>query len=91
MRKFLIERALPGIDEARSEELRATARKSNLALHALGPGIQWIESYIAEDRLFCLYLSEDEALIRRHAETSGFPADRITEIKAKIDPSTAGD
>ncbi len=91
MRKFMIERGLPGIGGARQEELRAAARKSNDALRELGPGIQWIESYVADDKTYCIYLAEDEALIRRHAEISGFPTDRITEIRTKIDPSTAGD
>lgn len=91
MRKFMIERSLPGIGGARQEELRAAARKSNEALRDLGPGIQWIESFVADDKTFCVYLAEDETLIRRHAEISGFPTDRITEIKTKIDPSTASD
>lgn len=91
MRMFMIERGLPGIGAARQEELRAAARKSNDALRHLGPGIQWIESYIAGDKTFCVYLAENETLIQRHAEISGFPTDRITEIKTKIDPSTAGD
>jgi len=91
MRKFMIERGLPGIGGARQEELRAAARKSNEALRHLGPGIQWIESYVADDKTYCVYLAEDEALIRRHAEISGFPTDRIIEIRTKIDPSTAGD
>jgi len=91
MRKFMIERGLPGIGSARREELRAAARKSNEALRELGPDIQWIESFVANDRTFCVYLAKDESLIRRHAEISGFPADRITEIKTMIDPSTASD
>lgn len=89
MRKFIVERGLPGIGAAPRPELRAAARRSNEALHELGPGIQWIESYVADDKTFCVYLAEDEALILRHAEISGFPADSITEIKTKIDPSTA--
>lgn len=91
MRKFLVERRLPGIGNARPAELRAAAQKSNQALHELGPDIQWIESYVAEDRIFCVYLAQEEVLIRHHADKSGFPADRITEIKTKIDPCTAGD
>jgi Nickel responsive protein SCO4226-like len=91
MRKFMIERALPGIGGARREELKAVAQRSNEALRDLGPGIQWIESYVADNRTFCVYLAEDESLIRRHAEVSGFPTDKITEIKTRIDPSTASD
>jgi hypothetical protein len=91
MRKFIIERDLPGIGSARPEELQAAARRSNEALRELGPGIQWVESYVADDKTFCVYLAEDESFIRRHAEISGFPADRITEVKTGIDPSTASD
>ena len=79
MRKFMIERELPGIGSAQRQELEATAQKSNETLRELGPDIQWVKSYIAED----------EALVRRHAEISGFPTDRIIEIKTKIDPSAA--
>ena len=89
MRKFMIERDLPGLGNARRQELQATAEKSNEALRELGSDIQWIESYIADDKAYCIYLAEDEALVRRHAEISGFPADRVREIRTKIDPSTA--
>lgn len=91
MRKFLIERGLPGIGNARNEELKAAARKSNASLQKLGPDIQWVQSYVADDKIFCIYLARDVSLIRRHAEISGFPADRITEIKTMFDPSTAAD
>lgn len=91
MRRFMIERGLPGIGGARPEELKAAARKSNQALRELGPDIQWIESFVAADKIFCVYLARDESLIRRHAELSGFAADKITEIKTTMDPSTAGD
>jgi len=91
MRKFMIERELPGIGSAQQQELEAAAQKSNEALRELGPDIQWIESYIAHDKTYCVYLAEDESLVLRHAEISGFPANRIIEIKTKIDPSTARD
>ena len=91
MRKFMIERELPGIGSAQRKELEAAAQKSNEALRELGPDIQWIESYVADDKTYCVYLAEDEILVRRHAEISGFPADRIIEIKTKFDPSTASD
>lgn len=90
MRKFMIERGLPGIGSAGREELKAAARKSNEALRQLGPDIQWIESFVTNDRTFCIYLAKDESLVQRHAEISGFPADRVTEIKTTIDPSTGG-
>lgn len=89
MRKFMIERELSGIGSAQRQELEAAATKSNAALRELGPDIQWIESYVADDRTYCVYLAEDEAFVRRHAEISGLPANRIIEIKTKIDPSTA--
>lgn len=91
MRKFMIERELPRIGSAQRQELKAAAQKSNKALRELGPDIQWIESYIADDKTYCVYLAENESLVRRHAEISGFPTDRIIEIKTKIDPSTASD
>jgi hypothetical protein len=89
MRKFIIERNLPGIGAAETEALKDAIRKSNVALRALAPDIQWIQSYVAQDKLFCVYLAEDDAIIRRHSEASGFPADKITEITTLIDPMTA--
>ena len=89
MRKFMIERELPGVGQLDSCGLAVAARKSNAALTDLGPGIQWQQSYVTADRTYCVYLAESEDLIRRHAEKSGFPATRITEISGVIDPSTA--
>jgi hypothetical protein len=71
------------------EQLRAAAARSNQVLHQIGPQIQWVESYVATDKLFCIYLAEDEALIHRHAQMSGFPATTVTEISKTIDPTTA--
>lgn len=88
MRKFMIERDLPGVGRLDSCALSDAARTSNGALAALGPGIQWQQSYVTADKTFCVYLAENEELIRRHAEKSGFPATRITEITGLIDPST---
>ena len=89
MRKFMIERQLPGVGSAHRRALEAAARQSNVAIRELSPDIQWIESYVADDKTYCIYLSKNETLVRRHGEISGFPADRIVEIKTKIDPSTA--
>jgi hypothetical protein len=89
MRKFMIERDLPGVGGLDSCALSDAARKSNGALADLGPGIQWQQSYVTADKTFCVYLAENEELIRRHAEKSGFPATKITEITCLIDPSTA--
>jgi len=89
MRKYIIEREIPKVGTLKREQLREAAVKSNQALHQLAPDIQWVESYVAADKTFCIYLAEDEAVIRRHAELSGFPATRITEIGNVFDPTTA--
>ena len=89
MRKFVIERELPNIGEASNADLRGAARRSNEALAELGPKIQWVHSYVAGDKTFCVYLAEDEAAIKEHAELSGFPANTVTAIKRIIDPTTA--
>lgn len=87
MRKFLIERNIPGIGNLQPGELKAGAAKSNEALAELAPKVQWLHSYVAGDQTFCVYLAEDEDVIRKHAELSGFPANRIIEIKKVIDPT----
>lgn len=89
MRKFVIERDIPAVGSFEREQLRQASQKSNEALAQLAPKIQWQESYVAADKTFCVYLAEDEDVIRRHAELSGFPATKITEIKRMIDPTTA--
>jgi hypothetical protein len=89
MRKYLIEREMPKVGQADSAGLRDAARTSNKALASLGPDVQWIESFVADDKTFCVYLARDEAIIRKHAEISGFPASKITEIRRMIDPTTA--
>ena len=91
MRKFMIERDLPAVGSLEREELKGVAQKSNEALHQLGSDIQWVESFVAADKTFCVYLAKDEAIIHKHAEISGFPANKITEIGKMIDPTTAGD
>ena len=89
MRKFIIEREIPGIGGAEQPAMREAAQKSNGVLDALGADIQWIESFVTGDKIFCVYLAKDESLIRKHAEKSGFPANRISEVKRMIDPTTA--
>jgi hypothetical protein len=89
LRKFVIERDIPKVGTLEQEQLRGAAAKSNEALHQLGPDIQWVESFVADNKTFCIYLSKDEAIIRKHAEISGFPATTITEVKKMIDPTTA--
>jgi Protein of unknown function (DUF4242) len=90
MQRFIIEREIPGAGTLEREQLKEAAARSNAALAQLAPDIQWVESYVADDKTFCVYLAKDEALIRKHAEISGFPANRITPIKRLIDPTTAG-
>ena len=88
MKKYIIERELPEIGSAEREALKEAAKKSNEALAELGPDIQWHESYVADNKTFCVYLAKDEDIIRKHAELSGFPATKITEIGKMIDPAT---
>ena len=89
MKKFVIEREIPAVGSLERDELRAAAQKSNEALAQLAPDIQWVESFVAADRTFCIYLAKDESLIHKHAELSGFPASRIVEIGKMIDPTTS--
>ena len=89
MKKYLIEREIPNVGSFDSGQLRQAAARSNQALAQLGGDIQWLESFVAGNKTFCVYLAKDEALIHRHAELSGFPASKITEISRSIDPSTA--
>ena len=88
LRKYIIERDIPAVGTFEREQLRGAAAKSNEALKQLGPDIQWQESYVAGDKTFCVYLAKDEAIIRKHAELSGFPATKITEVRKMIDPTT---
>lgn len=87
--RFLIERDMPGASKTSPEEFRAGAAKSNAVLRELGPDIQWIHSYVAGDKVYCVYQATSEALIREHAAKSGFPATKITPITAVLDPTTA--
>jgi hypothetical protein len=89
LQKFVIERDIPKVGAFEREQLRQAAAKSNDVLRQLGPDIQWVESYVADNKTFCVYLAKDEAIIRKHAEISGFPATKITEVKRMIDPTTA--
>jgi hypothetical protein len=88
MRKFLVERAMPGIGSAAAQELGAVAAIDNRIVSQLWPDIQWLTSFIADDKTYCIYLAKDEATVRRHSELAGFPADRVLELKAIIDPMT---
>ena len=89
MKKYMIERDIPGIGRLSAESLKNAAAASNAALAQLMPRVQWQQSFIAGNKTFCVYLAEDEAAIAEHAKLSGFPANVITEISGMIDPSTA--
>ena len=88
LRRFVIERDIPKVGTLDREQLRGAAAKSNAALAELAPDIQWEHSYVAGDKTFCVYLAKDENVIRKHAEISGFPATKITEVRKIIDPTT---
>ena len=89
LQQFLIEREIKGAGNMTPMQLRDAAQKSNGVLRALGPDIQWVHSYVAGDKIYCVYNAPSEVLIKSHAEKSGFPADRITLVSAVIDPTTA--
>jgi hypothetical protein len=88
LRKFIIERDIPQVGTLERDQLREAAAKSNSVLRQLGSDIQWVESYVAENKTFCVYLAKDEQIIRKHAELSGFPATKVTEVRRMIDPTT---
>jgi len=89
MRRFVIERDIPKVGSFEREQLKGAAAKSNEVLAQLAPDVQWIHSYVAADKTFCIYMAKDESVIRKHAEMSGFPANKITEVRKMIDPTTA--
>ena len=91
MPKYVIERELPDAGKLSKEQLQAISRKSCDVLREMGPQIQWLESYVTSDRIYCVYIAPNEELIRQHAKAGGFPADRISEVKQVIDPTTAED
>jgi hypothetical protein len=88
LRKFIIERDIPEVGSLEREQLRGAAAKSNEVLRQLGPDIQWLESFVAANKTFCVYLAKDEDIIHKHAQISGFPASKITEVRKMIDPTT---
>lgn len=90
MKRYMIERNIPGVGALRPCEMAEAAAKSNAALAQLQGRAEWVQSYVTDDKTFCVYLAADEAAIHDHARISGFPASRITEIGSIIDPSTAG-
>jgi hypothetical protein len=89
MPRYVIERNLPGVGRLTADQLQAAARKSRGVLKELGTDIQWVESYVTDDTMYCVYLAPDPELIREHARRGGFPADRISEVRRNISPLTA--
>ena len=89
MPSYVIERNLPGAGRLSPAEVRAVAQKSCSVLRELGSDIQWVESYVTDDRIYCVYLAPDEEMIREHARRGGFPADRISRVRRQISPLTA--
>lgn len=89
MPKYLIERDIPGVGKLSQKELRAVSQKSCAVLTRMGPQIQWIHSYVTDDKIYCVYIAPDEEAVREHARQGGFPANRVSEIKDVIDPTAA--
>ncbi len=89
MPKFVIEREIPGAGKLNSQQLRVISQASCGIVQTLGPQIQWVHSYVAEDKIYCVYIAPNAEIIREHARRGQFPANRITEVKSVIDPTTA--
>ncbi|MBY8827506.1 DUF4242 domain-containing protein [Hephaestia mangrovi] len=89
MPQFVIERDMPGVGTLGPGKLKGASQQSCSVLRDLGPEIQWVHSYVTDDRIYCIYRAPDEAMIRQHAEIAGFPANRISAVRAMIDPTTA--
>ncbi len=89
MPKFVIEREIPGAGGLSPQQLQAIAQKSCSVLKSIGPQIQWVQSYVTDDKIYCVYVAPDEATIRRHAKEGGFPANRVSRVRSVIDPTTS--
>ena len=89
MKKYVIERPMPGIGSLTRDELHAGSARSCVALEELGPDIQWVQSFVTADKIYCVYLAANEQLIREHARRAGFPAESIADVRAIIDPTMA--
>ena len=89
MPKFVIERDIPGAGKLSPQELQGISQKSCSVLKAMGPQIQWVESYVTDDKIYCVYVAPNEQAIRDHAQKGGFPANKISRIRSVIDPTTA--
>ena len=89
MPKFVIEREVPGAGKLSPAELQGMSQKSCGVLSGMGPKIQWLQSYVTDDKIYCVYIAPDEATVREHAKQGGFPANRVSQIRRVIDPTTA--
>ena len=89
MSKYVIEREIAGAGKLTPDQLKGISQKSCGVLKKLGPQIQWLESYVTDDKIYCVYIAPDEATVREHAKQGGFPANRVSEVKGIIDPTTA--
>ncbi len=89
MPKFVIEREIPGAGKLPASELQAISQKSCGVLHAMGPQIQWVQSYVTDDKIYCVYIAPDEQAVRTHAQKGGFPANSVARVRSVIDPTTA--
>jgi len=89
MPKFVIEREIPGAGKLSKADLHAISQKSCSVLSSMGPKIQWLESYVTDDKIYCVYIAPDEATVREHATKGGFPANRVSRIATMIDPTTS--
>jgi hypothetical protein len=89
MPKYLIEREIPGAGKLSPKELQGISQKSCGVLKELGPAVQWVQSFVTGDKVYCVYIAPNEAAVRQHAERGGFPANRISKIETVIDPTTA--
>jgi hypothetical protein len=87
MPKYVIEREVPGVGKLPADQLQAISQKSCSVLHKLGPQIQWVQSYVTDDKIYCVYIAPNEEMVREHARQGGFPANRVSEVKAVIDPT----
>ena len=89
MPRFVIEREIAGVGKLPREELQAISQKSCSVLSSMGPKIQWVQSFVTDDKIYCVYIASSERFIREHAKRGGFPCTRVSEVRAGIDPTTA--
>ena len=88
MPRYVIEREIPGAGRLTTDELRAISKRSNAVIEELGPSIQWVESYVTEDKIYCIYNASDKEILKKHAQMGGFPANRIEQVRETINPVT---